>query len=323
MRYLFTMLAAALALVCTCPLLWAQATETADGERQVSAIAAPMIPDPDRYPAPAAPATPPPPWRLLQDSRFDATWLPGGTNGLEIGDLEAATTLNIPLAEGTAPLLVTLYAAAHDWVGRPALAAGIAPPDLPSRLYDISAEFAWRPRLAPWLFADLAVTPGLYTDFKDVSVHSFQMRGRAVAIVAFSPQLQLAAGAMYVNRNLTKVLPAGGVIWNPCEDTRCFLVFPQPKVSHRFVTIGATELWGYVAGEFGGGRWEVERASGAADSIDYTDFRAILGVESVHEHGWKGHVEVGYVFARRVNFADGLPDYYPQSTVMLRVGTRY
>jgi hypothetical protein len=320
MRCLYTLLAAAMIAGSAGRPLWAQASEPTDGERQVSATAPPMIADPDRYPAaPIAPA-PPQPWRLLQDSRFDATWLPDTAHGLGIVDFELATTVNVPLGDTVAPLLITPYAAAHDWMAPRNLAGA---PDLPTHLYDLNVEFAWRPRLAQWLFADLAVTPGLYTDFRDVAGHSFMMRGRAIAIVAFSEQLQLAAGAMYVNRNVTKVLPAGGVIWNPSDETRCFLIFPQPKVSHRFVTVGTTELWGYVAGEFGGGRWEIENASGAADSIDYTDFRAILGVESVHAVRLKGHVEVGYVFARRANFAGGIPDYYPQSTVMLRAGIRY
>jgi hypothetical protein len=322
MRWHFTVLVAALAAAGGWRPLWAQTAESADGERQASATAAPMIPDPDRFPDTAASTAAPPPWRLFQHGRFDATWLPGGTCGLGTTDFETATTANIPLADGWAPILITTYAAARNWVG-PTHTSPPGAPDLPPWLYDINVELAWRPRIAQWLFADLAVTPGLYTDFKDVDRRSIQMRGRALAIVAFSPQLQLAAGAMYVNRNLTKVLAAGGVIWNPSEETRCFLVFPQPKVSYRFATIKSTDLWGYVAGEFGGGRWEVEHSNGTADSIDYTDFRAILGIEAVHAQRWKGHVEVGYVFARRVNFASGTPDYYPQATMMLRTGIRY
>ena len=83
------------------------------------------------------------------------------------------------------------------------------------------------------------------------------------------------------------------------------------------------QLWGYVAGEFGGGRWEIERAAGVADSIDYTDLRVMVGVESVHVLGLKGHVEVGYVFSRRVNFLSDTPDYKPQNALMLRAGFRY
>jgi hypothetical protein len=258
---------------------------------------------------------------LLKQARLDYTWLPGGASkGLQINDVELSATFNVPVVEGWAPLLLTPYAAARFWqVPRGAVAA----PDLPSNLYDLNLEIGWRPRLARWLFADLAVTPGVYTDFKDVSGNSFQMRGRGLAIVAFSEQCQIALGGLYVNRNKTKFLPAGGLIWNPNDDTRCFLIFPQPKVSYRLTTCGTTQWWVYLAGEFGGGRWSAERASGAIDSIDYTDIRAIVGLESIVPHGLKGHVEMGYVFGRRVNFTSDTPDYKPPDTLMLRAGISY
>jgi hypothetical protein len=260
---------------------------------------------------------------LLLQGKFDLTWLAGGgSQGLQITDLESSTTLSVPLAEGWDPLTLTPYAAAHFWQG-PRGNGTAATVDLPSNLYDLNCEIGWRPRLARWLFADLAVTPGVYSDFKDVNADAFQMRGRGLAIVAFSPEFQVVAGGMYVNRNKTKFLPAGGLIWNPNEDTRCFLVFPAPKISRRLTTIGTMPLCGYVAGEFGGGRWSVERANGAIDSLDYTDLRVILGLESVLARGVKGHLEVGYVFARRVNFTSDTPDVKPPDTVMLRAGFSY
>jgi hypothetical protein len=254
---------------------------------------------------------------LLQRLKFDYTWLPGaGENGLQINDFELSAAAAVPLREGWAPLLVTPDVAAHFWQGPRSGAA----PDLPPSLYDASVEFAWRPRLAPWLFADLAVTPGVYGDFKEWTSDTFQLRGRGLAIVAFSPQLQVVGGALYVNRNKTKILPAGGVIWNPDEDTKLNVVFPQPKLARRLATFGDAQWWGYLAGEFGGGRWAVERADGSADSVDYTDARAILGVEWLVPQGPAGHVEVGYVFARRVNFTSDTPDYKPGATLMLRAG---
>jgi hypothetical protein len=284
-----------------------------EAERQVSGISSPMISDPDRFPVPTT-TTPLQPWRFITDAKFDFTSVPGRNTGdVGIIDIELASTLNLDLP--VAPLKVTPYFAVHLWN------VGDANPFL--YLYDLSVEFAWRPRLAEWLFVDLAVTPGLYTDFKNVTAQSFQMRGRILPIVAFSEQLQLAAGAMYVNRNRTKVLPAGGVIWNQSEDTRWFLVFPQPKISHRFGTFCGTQIWGYVAGEFGGGRWEVEVVRGVNDSFDYTDWRAIVGLESVNAAGLRGHLEFGYVFHRRVNVTSSPSDLTLPSTLMVRAGFRY
>jgi len=113
-----------------------------------------MIPDPDTYPV-AAPPIAPQPWRFITDVKFDVTSLPASTmDELSMTDLEGASTLNFDL--GASPLKVTPYLAAHFWN------IGDESPFL--YLYDLNAEFACRPRLAEWLFADLAVTPGLYTD---------------------------------------------------------------------------------------------------------------------------------------------------------------
>lgn len=253
----------------------------------------------------------PSPSPLFQQLKFDYTWLPAlGTNRLQINDVELNTTVAVPLVDGWVPLLISPGGAAHFWDG----------PDLPSSLYDAYVEIGWRPRLAKWLFADVAVTPGIYSDSKEFKFENVQMRGRGLAIVAFSPQLQVAAGALYVNRNKTKILPAGGVIWNPDDDTKLNFLFPQPKLAHRLTMIGDTEWWGYLSGEFGGGRWSIEQNDGSVAFIDYTDIRVLLGVEWLVSHGVKGHVEVGYVFDRRVNFTSDIPDDKPGSTLMLRAG---
>jgi hypothetical protein len=295
------------------PLVLPITPNTEDAERPVSGISSPMIPDPDQFPTPAATAAPPP-WRLITDTKFDFTSVTGRNTGdIGIMDIELASTLNFDLP--LAPLKITPYFAVHLWN------IGDANPFL--YLYDLNIEFAWRPRLAEWLFVDFAVTPGLYTDFKNVTAQSFQMRGRALGIVAFSEQLQVVAGAMYVNRNQVKVLPAGGIIWNQSDATRWFLVFPQPKVSHCFGTFGGTQIWGYVAGEFGGGRWEIEIVRGVNDSFDYTDLRVLLGLESVNAAGLRGHLEFGYVFNRKVNLSNAGADFTLPSTLMARAGFRY
>jgi hypothetical protein len=275
----------------------------------------PEVPGPD--------SAPPPVHRLWQPLKFDYTWLPGGgSKGLEINDVELSATLNLPFSDQWAPLLITPGFAGHFWEGPH---DGRLPdvPDLPHSLYDAYLDIGWRPRLARWLFADLGVIPGVYSDFKDVNANAFQMRGRGLAIVAFSPQCQVAAGVLYVNRNKVKVLPAGGLIWNPDEDTHLLFLFPQPKLSRRILTTGATQWWAYLGGEFGGGRWSVERADGSIDLIDYTDSRVLLGLEWLVPEGVKAHLEVGYAFGRKVNFTSDTPDYKPDSTVLLRAGIGY
>lgn len=91
-----------------------------------------------------------------------------------------------------APVTIRPGVAAHFWEG-PSAGRG---PGLPPSLYDSFVDIGWRPKLADWLYADLVLTPGLYSDFKDFNSETFQLRGRALGIVAFSPQFQLVGGAL-------------------------------------------------------------------------------------------------------------------------------
>ncbi len=196
-------------------------------------------------------------------------------------------------------------------------------PEAPAHVYDASLDVGWRPRLARWLFADLGVTPGLYGDFRRIDSHTFRPRGRAIAIVAFSPQLQVAAGVLYINRLHPKIMPAGGIIWSPNEDTRYELLFPQPKGTWRLLTTGTTQWWGYLAGEFGGGTWSVVRADGRPDVVDYRDLRLLAGMEWRTPTGFKAHVEVGYAFQRELRFISATPEFAPDHTVLLRAGVGF
>jgi hypothetical protein len=259
---------------------------------------------------------------FFQSGKFDYNYLPLiGSTGLGINEFEACATFAVPLPGGLAPLLLTPDVAVHLWeTPKPAVPG---PPVLPSSLYDFQVEFGWKPRLAQWLFTDLAVAPGAHSDLDGTGPATFQVRGRGLAIVAFSPEWQVVLGGLYINRNKTKFLPAGGVIWNASEDTHCIFVFPQPKVSHRLTTIGQTQLWGYLLGDFGGGRWSVERTDGTHDSLDYTDLRLSLGLEGIARGGLASHFEVGYVFRRQVSFTSATPDFTPSDTVMLKAGVTY
>jgi hypothetical protein len=277
---------------------------------------------------PAAPpggidGTPHRPPRFLEQARFDYTWLPGGgRGGFGTHDFELSGTVPVVLYSGWAQLRLTPGVAVHEWQG-PESAPGLGRADLPAHVFDATLDLGWRPHPARWLFLDLGITPGIYGDLAESNASLFRLRGRALGIVALSPEWQFVGGVLYVNRNHTKVLPAGGIIWNPSADTRCELLFPQPKVSRWLATFGGFQWWGYVAGEFGGGSWAIERARGVPDSVDYNDVRLLLGLEWIGPHDMRGRVEAGYVFDRELRFVSPTPDLRVEDTFLLRVGLTY
>ena len=109
------------------------------------------------------------------------------------------------------------------------------------------------------LGADLGVRTGVWTDFQAVNSDSIRILGRGLGVISLSPRMDVLAGVWYLDRNRVKLLPAGGVHWKPNPEWDAYLVFPNPKVRKRFVNIGSSQWWWYVAGEYGGGRWTVER----------------------------------------------------------------
>jgi hypothetical protein len=164
---------------------------------------------------------------------------------------------------------------------------------------------------------------GAYTDFNTFNTNSIRIMGRGLGVVSLTPTLQVAAGAVYIDRVLIKILPAGGLIWTPNPDARYEFLFPNPRGTRRWTTLGNTEIWVYLTGEYGGGSWTGQRLGGLSDQFDYNDLRVSGGLESFGLRGFHAFFEVGYVWDRKIIYRFGPPDYPASDTVMLRAGASY
>jgi hypothetical protein len=263
--------------------------------------------------------------RFLQQISIEHTHLFGdhSADQLQIDRTEMAATFGVPIFYNPdTPLLLT-PGFAFNWFEGP-----IGPlADFPPVVYDAYVDAAWHPRFSEFLGADLGVRTGVWTDFRAVNGDSIRILGRGLGIVTLSPKMDLHAGVWYLDRNRIKLLPAGGVHWRPNPEWDAFLVFPNPKIRKGTVNIGSSQWWWYVAGEYGGGRWTIERDAGGAaggvdDDVDYNDIRVILGLEFETQTRAHGHVEVGYAFDREIIYDDTQipPIYEPDDTVMVRAG---
>jgi hypothetical protein len=265
------------------------------------------------------------PLRFLQETRLRGAWLaPFGGNSSKLGVTVAdvSATFAIPVAYNQAPVLITPGAAGNWWDGPVSQAPKFA--DMPPATYDTYIDAGWQPQITPWLAANVGVRTGLYTDFHAVNSHSIRIMGRGLGVITLTPTLQFALGVVYLDRNLVKILPAGGLIWTPNPDCRAELLFPNPKISRRWRTIGTVDVWGYVSGEYGGGAWTIRRANGSSDDVDYNDIRVMLGAETFSQRGIHGNFEVGFVCDRALVYRSGDPSrYYPSDTMMLRAGVAY
>jgi hypothetical protein len=143
-------------------------------------------------------------------------------------------------------------------------------------------------------------------------------------VITASPTMQITGGVWYLDRNKIKLLPAGGVMWHPTPDMEADILFPNPRFAKRFTSVGNTDWWWYLAGEYGGGSWTIERAAGNSDSFDYNDIRVSFGLEFRRLETITGYVEAGYVFEREVEYlVQPSANFDPKETWMIRGGITF
>lgn len=256
--------------------------------------------------------------------RFELTDLiKFGNRGFGVTDIDGKVKIRVPLDDSLPPLEISPGTAIRLWYGPDAIFPE-ARANSPLKLYDVSADIGWRPRPAEWLFIDLQITPGLYTDFKNVSIHAFRPRGHAVGIFALSEEFQILAGLAYINRINTKIIPVGGFRYAPSEDTEFLIVLPVPRISHHIFDIGRTRYQLFLQGEFGGGSWAIQRVDGSDDVVGYNDYRVILGLEAEMPSGRRWQAGIGYVFGRSISFSSDVPPAFkPGDTLLFRVGLQF
>ena len=253
------------------------------------------------------------------------SWIPGtGTHRFGMLDLELGDRLTNPWISSmwgtTDHIFHTRLGFGVHWWQDPVGDVATQAPDVPPKVFDLYLDCAWHFPVTDWLTGHIDVTPGIYTDFRTTPPEAFRWRGKAVGIVGLSDEFQVSAGVWYANRLTVRTLPAGGIIWQPSSDTRMELVFPYPRITHRFFSHDGNEWWGYIAGEWGGGAWTFKNDVGGHEWVEYDDYRLLLGVEWQTSLDVAAHFEVGYIFHRQLRNLGALPDLNPSDGMIFRVG---
>ncbi|MGN6547967.1 MAG: hypothetical protein ACTHK7_23235, partial [Aureliella sp.] len=236
-------------------------------------------------------------------------------NSLMINDTDVSLAFAVPnFLFSTQPVYILPSFSLHQWDGPNAP----SPADLPSKAYSAFLDTGWQSDPLRLLGAELGVRVGVFSDFNTFTSDSIRIQGRGIGRVRLTPTTTLKAGVVYLDRNRVKLLPAGGILWQPNPGTRFDLFFPEPKLSQYLSTIGNWDTWWYVGGYYGGGAWTVKRANGSTDSIDINDIRLLLGLEwgrneMMREGRRIGFAEIGYVFNREL-----LYKYNPADNIDLK-----
>ncbi len=258
---------------------------------------------------------------MFQKLLVTGTWLaPGGGDNIGMSELEIRSILALPIPSREYPLIITPGFGVH-YIDGPVSS------DLPPRVYDAYAQFRWMRRLGTRWGIDLAVTPGVFSDFEQSSDDSFRVTGYGAAQWTRSETQKFVLGVAYIDRQTSDLLPICGVIWMPHDDVQFDLVFPHPRIGRRIYLTGHfgddVQDWIYMAAELGGGTWAVRRAAGFDDVVDYSDYRIFFGVERKEIGCLDSRLEIGYVFGRRLRYESATPRLEPDGTVMIRGGVTY
>ena len=260
--------------------------------------------------------------RFIQDLRLRETYVAGGKDPTDLGinDIEAAVTFTLPnfLTTGQ-PLFISPAFALHLWDGPADIAA-----DLPPSAYSAYLDFQWSSDPLLQIGAELGFRVGVYTDFDTLNSDSLRLQGLALGTARLTPTCMLKLGVVYLDRNDIKLLPAGGILYTPTPQVRFDFFFPQPKLSAYLTTVGRFEVWWYVAGEYGGGAWTIERANDTSDRVDINDIRVSGGLEWTGPQGLTGFIEVGGVFKREVVYVvDPSDSFNADDSWMIRAGIAF
>lgn len=278
------------------------------GENRITAEAEPQLPPGARN-------------GVFQKLLVNYTLVPQpNANDLGWDDVETAVVLGFPFFEIDKPLLVTPRFAVHFIDGAENF-------DLPNQVYDASVEFRHLRKIGtgPWAM-DVAVTLGSFSDWEADNSAGFQVLGRGIGIYVSESGKKWLLGAAYVNIGATTVLPVVGVINDTNPDVTYELIFPRPRVAWKLpgsnVSAGNTR-WVSIGGEFAGGLWSIEHPStGVHDRMAASDVRLLAGFEKKSLAGLNWRTELGYVFARKLDF-DNTPDVELDDTLFWRIGCTY
>ncbi|KLU06945.1 putative signal peptide protein [Rhodopirellula islandica] len=272
-------------------------------------------------------------YQMLNGPRLRHTYIGGGDGPTEVGYNQTDASIGFAWPNflfSTRPLFVVPSFSLYLFDG-PATPASAPTRMLPSSAYAASLDFGWQTDPNQIVGAELGVRVGAYTDFDTFNSDSIRVLGKALASFRLTPTSTLKGGVYYLDRLDTKLLPAGGLLWQPNPYTRFDIYFPEPKLAKYWRTIGTRDVWWYLAGEYGGDSWTLSDTALASDGerVDINQINAMFGFEwgnsQLLQTGQRsGFIEAGISFDRELLYEQSvLGNTGLDEAFILRAGIGY
>ncbi|MDO4576352.1 MAG: DUF6268 family outer membrane beta-barrel protein [Planctomycetia bacterium] len=245
----------------------------------------------------------------------------GGGDRLGISTTEITATFALPAFQGRGYFLFQPWFTQNVWYATPETYR------YADSLFQAGISLGW---MKEWnerwsLFAFFA--PNYSGDYKSYAGQGFRFPGGVVLDWKQSDTLKWSVGVVYTAWEQWSVLPYGGVTWTPNEDWKWELVLPRPRICRRLNSpFSEKRYWGYLAGEYGGGIWNVETPYGSRDDLlSYRDLRCMVGIEGdkrrIGALDWSA--EIGVAFCRKVYWDRSDAVFRPEPGLVMRLRITY
>jgi hypothetical protein len=170
---------------------------------------------------------------------------------------------------------------------------------LPQDLHALYLEVGATYRFENKAFATLKMTPGLYSDFKDIGTDDLRMPILALGGYSFENGISVVGGCIYrFGYHAVQFIPALGFSYQPNHSWRIDLIAPRPAVTY----FASRKLQLFVAGDFASDEYEVNDPAFGVKAIKYGDYKAMGGITYHPVPAIKLSTAVGYAFERRFVF---------------------
>ncbi|CAN5487663.1 hypothetical protein BH18VER1_BH18VER1_09790 [soil metagenome] len=173
--------------------------------------------------------------------------------------------------------------------------------------------------------AFIQLRPGFYTE-EHLGIASFDIPitlGRVFVLQEDRLFLFVGATAAFL-RGEYPVLPILGVVWRPNERWNVYGVLPEPRVVYS--ASKSLDLW--VGGQLVGSSFRTDHDDNirprklSGTQVDYTEYRAGLGVDMHCGSAVALGVSGGYVFQRRFNFERAGEDFEADPAPYVRIALK-
>jgi len=235
---------------------------------------------------------------------------------LPAGDSYALNTVDVRSTVYFGQLPFLLFTPRFGWH----VVGNGGPVGMPPQFFDAGLDTTlYLPLGQKWSFLGM-VGPSIFSDGQNTTSQSFRLTGRALVFYKWSETVKLSGGFLYLDRVDIKALPAGGIFYQPRDDLKIELFFPRPRIAWRYAQDEDISSWCYLAGEFGGNSWAIERSNGTPDIMTLRDYRLVAGLEHVNGDDFRCLLEAGFVFGRKIEYSSGIGNTTQSPTAMLRGG---